>query len=327
MLPIFDRRVKPQYCSFKVKQGHRRTRPGGAYDWKARTGGEGTVPSRFSPHKVFVFFTASRDGVTALLVSPEKRPAYSRRHSMRRHINPAAGAGQVWYDAAAMLKAHSESWLLEENRLTEDCPHCGAHTQLVQTTEEQLFKLFGQNVPEIIVGYSCQVCDKAIPVLWDYASGNTPSEPGQVANPRSILRSVENFDFDVPEAVASPIKESLDCLSVSAFNGFAAVVRRALQAICEDKDSSGSKLYGQLKDLFDGLQLEAEDRQAAEQIMLTGHDGAHPQLPDVTKDRAYLVLELLRDFVDQVYQRPGRIKAAKELRLEGIKEKKASDSP
>ena len=64
--------------------------------------------------------------------------------------------------------------------------------------------------------------------------------------------------------------------------------------------------------------MDDEWKELALQIMLTGHDGAHPHLPDVDTGRAAVLLDLLRDLTYQLYTRPGNIRKAAELRQEAI---------
>ena len=56
--------------------------------------------------------------------------------------------------------------------------------------------------------------------------------------------------------------------------------------------------------------------------MLSGHNGSHPDLPDVNAKRAALLLSLLRDLTYELYTRPGKIKDAAVSRKEAIQKKK-----
>lgn len=50
------------------------------------------------------------------------------------------------------------------------------------------------------------------------------------------------------------------------------------------------------------------------QIMLTGHDGAHPHLPSLSPARAAVLLHLMRDVLYQLFVRPAKIRESSELR-------------
>jgi hypothetical protein len=68
--------------------------------------------------------------------------------------------------------------------------------------------------------------------------------------------------------------------------------------------------------------LDESGKDAALQIMLVGHDGAHPHLPDVSAERADVLLALLRDIAYQMYTRPGKVRESAQLRKAAIEAKK-----
>ncbi len=74
----------------------------------------------------------------------------------------------------------------------------------------------------------------------------------------------------------------------------------------------GSLPEGELTGLDEG------GRELARQIMLTGHDGAHPHLPEVDQARAAVLLSLLQDLTYQLYTRPGKAREAAELRQRAV---------
>lgn len=194
------------------------------------------------------------------------------------------------------------------------CPHCLENSRYVLTSAAIAAPLKQHEARELYASYICSGCSRAIPVYWVITGwhGDYPN----VIVPEEVLRVVAEYDFGhVPERVKIAIKEALDCLSVNAFNGFAAVVRRAIQAMCEDLGAQGSnKIQHQINDVHAQGMIDDNQKNLAEQIMLTGHDGAHPHLPNVDSGRAQLLLELLRDITTQIYTRPGRIKQNAEMR-------------
>ncbi len=147
----------------------------------------------------------------------------------------------------------------------------------------------------MVINYVCDLCNRTIAVEWKV--GERDSGGFTVQNPRLLHRVLGDYDFDhVPESVQTEITEALDCLSVNAFNGFAAVCRRAVQAICTDLGAATStKVQDQLGELFETMGLDEEDQELARQVMLTGHDGAHPHLPEVDQPRANILLSLIQD--------------------------------
>jgi len=215
---------------------------------------------------------------------------------------------------------------IDQKTLRLLCPYCETKSKLTLIGRPlvEIVQQFG--LTEVVAGYVCEACLRGIPIGWNVMGvGNEV----KVDNPRILLRSLIPFDFShVPEAVRNDVQEALDCLSVNAYNGFAAMCRRTVQTICEDMGTEGStKVQSQIEELKDIAGLSGEDYETIKQIMLTGHDGAHPHLPPINQDRAGLLLELLSDTVYQLYTRPGKIRSAAAKRAEAIAEKKASEQP
>jgi len=111
---------------------------------------------------------------------------------------------------------------------------------------------------------------------------------------------------------------------MSAFNGFAAMCRRSIQSICTDLGAEAStKVQSQIKEMIDMVGLDQEMIELATQIMLSGHDGAHPHLPEVDQERAKILLSLLQDLTYQLYTRPGKVKEAAKLRKSATEKSKS----
>jgi len=60
--------------------------------------------------------------------------------------------------------------------------------------------------------------------------------------------------------------------------------------------------------------IDEEAFDQLKQIMLTGHDGAHPHLPKLSPERAGVLLELMKDVLYQLFVRQAKIREAAELR-------------
>jgi len=178
------------------------------------------------------------------------------------------------------------------------------------------------NIGVFIASYSCDNCRAPLPVQWHIREwrGGDPV----VFGPKVVIPAKEPYDFSfVPEVVTQEIDEALNCLSVNAYNGFAAVCRRAIQAICTNLGADAStKVKAQIEDMIATTGLGEEWKDLAIQIMLSGHDGSHPHLPDLSSERANVLLSLLKDLTYQLYTRPGKIKQASQLRQSAIDTKK-----
>ena len=205
------------------------------------------------------------------------------------------------------------------------CPHCNAGTKFIRTTDPQPGTLAHNKVCEVVVDYVCSICRKPIPIKWRVRG--IDGKNVKVDSPKAVLPMREPFDFEhVPDSVREEIEEALDCLSVNAFNGFAAVCRRSIQVICTDLGADATtRVKNQIEDMMRITGLEDDWKELAFQIMLSGHDGAHPHLPEMTSDRASVLLSLLQDLTYQIYTRPGKVREAASLRKEAIEDRKDSE--
>lgn len=206
------------------------------------------------------------------------------------------------------------------------CPNCGKGTTFTINTSPTGHLLKNRGVNRVVLNYHCDFCLEPIPVRYDIHSFDKNNNP-TVHNAHLILRSVEEFNFEhVPEEVKGEIEEALNCLSVGAFNGFAAVCRRAVQEISTNLGAeASSKVQKQINEMAEIADLDEEMKDLAKQVMLTGHDGSHPHLPDVDNARAQVLLTLLSDLTYELYTRPGKVKEAAKLRLKAIEEEKEEE--
>lgn len=202
------------------------------------------------------------------------------------------------------------------------CPHCKQGTRYTATTWPNMDQLRRDRLSTFVASYCCEVCLGPIPISWTIVGWENGSP--RLGQPSLVLPTLEPFDFEhVPDLVKKEIMEGLACLSVGACNGFAAVCRRSIQAICTDLGAAATtKIKDQISEMIRLTGLDPEWQELAIQIMLSGHDGAHPHLPEVGSDRAAVLLSLMQDLTYELYTRPGKIKAAAALRAKAIEQRR-----
>jgi hypothetical protein len=195
------------------------------------------------------------------------------------------------------------------------CPYCKESCRFTRTSNPDVQKIMSDEIKYFILSYSCDACLMPIPIKW-YVQNYSGGDQIVVQYPQELLISKEPFNFDhVPDLVKQEIQEAIDCLSVNAYNGFAALCRRSIQAICTNLGAGASdKVKSQVNEMITATGLDEEWRELTIQIMLSGHDGAHPHLPEVGLDRSTVLLSLVQDLTYQLYTRPGKIKEAASLR-------------
>jgi len=207
--------------------------------------------------------------------------------------------------------------LLEQNLALPRCPHCGIAnpnlpTQWIIATTNHSGR--GQRNWHV---YICQNCGGLVLAASPEGKAGTVSEiyPD---------RSMETFEFEYLDGdVRDDFQEALKCFSYNCFNAFAAMCRRTIQSLAEQLGAKGKdKVTKQIVELKDLLSIDDETYQILEQIIITGHDGAHPYLPRITPERAAILLALMKDVLNQLCVRKKKLEEAAQLRKKAIDELK-----
>jgi hypothetical protein len=149
----------------------------------------------------------------------------------------------------------------------------------------------------------------------------TPAQKVMIAEaPQDVERPLETYELQyLPGEVAEDFREALVCYSSSCFNAFAAMCRRCIQSASTELGSEGSsKVQNQLADLKSTGVVDDETFAVLKEIMLAGHDGAHPHLPKLNSDRAAVLLELMKDVLYQLFVRQAKIRESMALRRKSL---------
>jgi len=205
------------------------------------------------------------------------------------------------------------------------CPHCGVHSSLsaIAIPRYEYLLRFRPNVVGIV--YCCGNCKE--PVFLRFRVANY--EPGNSKivisdDYAEVERPQETFELNyLPKTVAEDFGEALTCFSNAYYNAFAAMCRRCIQSAFTILGATGKdRVKQQLNDVKQVSNLDDETFQILEQIIISGHDGAHPNLPGLSPNRAAILLEMMKDVLYQLFVRQAKLQEAIELRNEAIAESK-----
>ncbi len=168
--------------------------------------------------------------------------------------------------------------------------------------------------------YKCQNCGGLI-----LAAANEGSKNISELYPDKVM---EIFEFEYLSGdVLEDFQEALKCYSYNCFNAFASMCRRTIQSLLKQLGATGKdKVKKQISELKDLAGIDNETYLILEQIIITGHDGAHPHLPKLNEDRATLLLELMKDVLYQLLIRKKKIEESDELRKIALDEKRSKES-
>jgi hypothetical protein len=189
---------------------------------------------------------------------------------------------------------------------------------IVSAPKYDLIRRF--RLDEVGLTFRCNSCNKPVSLIYGIVSRN--ANPIQLSNSYTRTQiALEPYESKYLEGpVADDFREALICYANSCWNAFAAMCRRCIQSVSAALGVEGTtKVQQQLNEL-QGLGV-ADDQtfEQLKQIMLTGHDGAHPHLPALSQERAEVLLQLMKDVLYQLFVRPAKIKEAVELRSKAKK--------
>jgi hypothetical protein len=113
--------------------------------------------------------------------------------------------------------------------LSRECPHCGAHAQLLPIATPSFEALSTTRPRHAGIVFRCAACNE--PRFVRLAVRAFEADRVELAeNLVEIERARERFQFSyLPADVEPLLREALDCHTAGHYNGFAALGRRAVE--------------------------------------------------------------------------------------------------
>jgi hypothetical protein len=204
---------------------------------------------------------------------------------------------------------------LANNLDLDRCPHCSVATPNLSKVGQHETQDFQGGDQRLWKMYLCSKCGGIISAYSSRQSNNMieyfPST------------QTETFDYQyLHEEVAEDFKEALKCYSNQCYNAFGSICRRTIQTSASVLGTKGKdKVKNQIIELKTLADIDEDTYSVLEQIIITGHDGAHPHLPKLNRDRAVILLVLMKDVLNELFIRKARIQESIKLRSEEIQRK------
>jgi hypothetical protein len=195
--------------------------------------------------------------------------------------------------------------------LTRECPHCGAHSQLIPLATPSFDALMESRPRHAGIAFRCAACQE--PRFARVATRSfSPEQVVLSSNLVEIERAKEHFQFGyLPSNVARLFSEALDCYTADLFTAFGVMSRRAVQAAIADARANGMP---RLADLFtEVVQLAEIDYETSQTMQALLFDLTVPE-PEIDAERAGVLIEILKDIFYQCYVRTAKLKAAVKMR-------------
>lgn len=221
-----------------------------------------------------------------------------------------------------IITKNNEIEAIVDRHYSIQCTQCHRESNITAISIPR-FELLRRFQPEFIgIVYQCDAC--LVPTfvkfkVTKYDVGNFKIHYDD-DGPIFIDRAIEAFEYEyLPGRVRQDFQEGTLCYSVAAFNAFSSMCRRTIQSMSANLGAKGKdRVKNQLDELKKLGVVDDDTLEILNQIIIAGHDGAHPHLPDIEQDRAAILLQLMKDILYQIYIRKAKLEEVARLRQDQI---------
>jgi hypothetical protein len=156
---------------------------------------------------------------------------------------------------------------------------------------------------------------KQEPLAWLSARKNADWAPKRPVPPRPV--AVKSFP-DVPPEIAAAASEAYRCLNVAhVYRAAVLMARSVIEATAKAKGIRKGGLADKIDKMHEHQLIRPHVRDGAHEVRYLGNDMAHGDFVQVvTPEDAELVLTLMSEVLEDVYQSPARVARAQAKREE-----------
>lgn len=156
----------------------------------------------------------------------------------------------------------------------------------------------------------CETCNMAL--LYD---GLGYSETG--GWPELVYPKGEYLPRSVPESVRSIYREAA-VVKRNAPNAFAMMIRKGLEAICDDRAAPAGTLARRLKYMVEKGDIPPVLAEVTDVLRVVGNSAAHGSLQKITPNMTWAIDDFFRALIEYVYLAPSKLQEFRE-RLDSMK--------
>ncbi len=216
----------------------------------------------------------------------------------------------------------------QEKNLALTCPHCQVVAHVTVSAVPRFEELQTYRPPQVGVVYRCDACHAPIFLRFSvrmYAASRIELSPQFT----EIERAREKFSFTyLPEDVELLFKETLTCFSSGAFNAFASMCRRTLQAVFADLGEAGKlRLFDELNEVRDLAALSTDSFVKLKSLLFGSATDPRPNIPLLDGHEAGIALEVMKDLLYEAYVRKGKLQQAMLVRRFFLDETQTNITP
>jgi len=193
------------------------------------------------------------------------------------------------------------------------CPHCGNRTpqRLIHRQryyERSWYVTTGKEDrdPWSTFVAVCETCDHIL--LYENVGdmlNDDEFEKAELKYPKS-----GRLTIDVPQTIREVYDEAARIKEIAP-NAFAVQIRRALEALCEDRAAKGHSLAEKLKDLSARAEIPPVLAEMTDVLRLIGNIGAHGISESVHPLQASAIDEFFKAVIEYVYVAPAKLRTFK----------------
>lgn len=185
------------------------------------------------------------------------------------------------------------------------CPHCGntARQELAcehEFEDRDIYDSDGRRVEDIGLdcSYEVRICTTCRDLILYLET--------EISNLEVVYPRGHTLDRAVPENVRKTYYEAHKVQKVAPA-GYAVLLRRALEALCQDRGVTSGPLAKRLNELVSRGEIPPVLAEATSLLRAMGNAGAHASKDEVTVPMTWKMDKLFRAVVEYVYIAPNRI--------------------
>ncbi len=207
------------------------------------------------------------------------------------------------------IYVNKDNGFTQAETVSRECPHCGAHAQLVPLATPSYEALVAARPRHVGIAYSCAACNEPRFVR----AAVRAFEPDRVvlaSNLVEVERPKERFPFSyLPRDVEALFREALDCYTAGCHNAFASMCRRTLEAAGTD-----IKTRRRLLECYADVVETAELATPLAEHLRTALFATERPPPELGAEHAAVLVEVMKDLLHQQYVRVAKLRAAIKMR-------------
>lgn len=130
----------------------------------------------------------------------------------------------------------------------------------------------------------------------------------------------ERIDFNsskIPSDIVNSFEEAIICHANNEFTASAIMIRRTLEEICNDNDSTGNNLKQRIENLGQVVILPPSLLEGLDNLRLLGNDAAHVEARDyinIGNQEVEIAIDVTKEVLKAVYQLDGLVNRLNSLK-------------